>query len=138
MLDEMTTFPSKKQIEQLIVAAEELLPKAYAPYSDFQVGAALLSKQGNVYTGCNVENVSYGLSICAERNAITTAVATEGKDLEIVAIAITNSRQVACSPCGACRQFIQEFSQDAVVIFRNSSGWQTSSIRELLPDGFNF
>lgn len=129
---------TQEQQDKLIAAAEGLLSKAYAPYSDFQVGSALLSKSGNIYTGCNVENVSYGLSICAERNAITTAVATEGKDLEIIAIAITNSRQVACSPCGACRQFIQEFSQDAIVIFRGASGWQTSSIKQLLPDGFAF
>lgn len=99
----------------------------------------MLTKQGNIFTGCNVENISYGLSICAERNAIANAVASEGGDyLEIVAIAIANNRQVACSPCGACRQVIQELGQEAVVIFRDKSGWQTSAIAQMLPQGFSF
>lgn len=129
---------TQAQIEQLIAKAEALLTKSYAPYSDFQVGAALLTAKGNIFTGCNVENISYGLSICAERNAITTAVAHEGKEMKIIAIAITNSRQVPCSPCGACRQFIQEFGQQTTVIFRSATGWQTSTISKLLPDGFLF
>lgn len=129
---------STAQTEQLTAAAEELLDKAYAPYSNFQVGAAVLTKLGNVYTGCNVENVSYGLSICAERNAITTAVAAEGRELEIIAVAVTNSRKIACSPCGACRQFIQEFGKDATVIFRSDTTWETASMQQLLPNGFSF
>ena len=133
------TAISQAEIERLIEAAERVLNNAYAPYSEFQVGAALLTKQGNIFTGCNVENISYGLSICAERNAIATAVATEGgKSLEIVAIAIANNHQVPCSPCGACRQFIQEFGQNVVVIFRDPSGWQVSTIEQLLPQGFSF
>ena len=130
---------TSEQIQQLIVAAEAILGNAYAPYSQFQVGAAVLTKQGNIFTGCNVENISYGLSICAERNAIANAVANEGGNhLEIVAIAVANNRQVACSPCGACRQVIQELGQEAMVIFRNKSGWQTSAIAEILPQGFSF
>ena len=130
---------NQKQIEQLIMAAEEILGNAYAPYSQFKVGAAVLTKQGNIFTGCNVENISYGLSICAERNAIANAVANEGGNhLEIIAIAVANNRQVACSPCGACRQVIQELGQEAMVIFRNKSGWQTTAIAEILPQGFSF
>lgn len=130
---------TSEQIQQLIIAAEEILVNAYAPYSQFKVGAAVLTKQGNIFTGCNVENISYGLSICAERNAIANAVANEGgSNLEIIAIAIANNRQIACSPCGACRQVIQELGQGAVVIFKNKSGWQTSAIAEMLPQGFSF
>ena len=123
----------------LIEAAEKAVIKAYAPYSKFQVGAAVLTKQGNIFTGCNVENVSYGLSICAERNAIAHAVATEGGSImEVVAIAIANNRHIPCSPCGACRQVIREFGQQAMVIFQDASGWQASSIEQLLPQGFSF
>ena len=130
---------SSEQIEQLIASAEDILINAYAPYSQFKVGAAVLTKQGNIFTGCNVENVSYGLSVCAERNAIANAVANEGgKNLEIVAIAVANNRQIPCSPCGACRQVIQELGPEAVVIFRNESDWQTSAISKMLPQGFSF
>ena len=129
---------SLEKKEQLIEAAKKVLINAYAPYSQFQVGAAVLTQQGNIFTGCNVENVSYGLSICAERNAVASAVATEGNTVEIVAIAIANSRQVPCSPCGACRQVIQEFGQQAVVIFQGKAGWQSLTIEQLLPEGFSF
>lgn len=124
--------------EQLIEAAKKVLINAYAPYSQFRVGAAVLTQQGNIFTGCNVENVSYGLSICAERNAIAHAVATEGKVMKIIAIAIANSRQVPCSPCGACRQVIQEFGQQAVIIFQGKAGWQSLTMKQLLPEGFSF
>ena len=125
--------------DRLIEAAEKAVIKAYAPYSKFQVGAAVLTKQGNIFTGCNVENVSYGLSICAERNAIATAVATEGGSImEVVAIAIANNRQIPCSPCGACRQVIRELGQQAIVIFQDSSGWQVTLVEKLLPKGFSF
>ena len=130
---------TSEKIQQLIIAAEEILANAYAPYSQFKVGAAVLTKQGNIFTGCNVENISYGLSICAERNAIANAVANEGGEhLEVIAIAIANNRRVACSPCGACRQVIQELGQEAIVIFRTKSGWQSSAIAEMLPQGFSF
>ena len=122
--------------EQLIEAAKKVLINAYAPYSQFQVGAAVLTQQGNIFTGCNVENVSYGLSICAERNAIAHAVATEGATMKIVAIAIVNNRRVPCSPCGACRQVIQEFGQ-AIVIFQGQAGWQSLTVKQLLPEGFS-
>ncbi|VEP11648.1 Cytidine deaminase [Hyella patelloides LEGE 07179] len=133
-----TSIP-QKQIDILVEAAQKALTKAYAPYSQFQVGAAVLTKQGQIFTGCNVENVSYGLSICAERNAIAAAVAIEGGDtIEVVAIAIANNRQILCSPCGACRQVIQELGQKATVIFQDRAGWQATSIENLLPQGFSF
>ena len=130
---------TQEKIDCLIEAAEKAVIKAYAPYSKFQVGAAVLTKQGNIFTGCNVENVSYGLSICAGRNAIATAVGTEGGSIiEVVAIAIANNRRIPCSPCGACRQVIQELGQKAVVIFQDPSGWQVTSVEQLFPQGFSF
>ena len=129
---------SQEKREQLIKAAQKVLTNAYAPYSQFRVGAAVLTQQGNIFTGCNVENVAYGLSLCAERNAVASAVATEGATMKIVAIAISNSRQVPCSPCGACRQVIQELGHKAVVIFQDKAGWQSLTIEQLLPEGFSF
>ncbi|HHP7230645.1 MAG TPA: cytidine deaminase [Xenococcaceae cyanobacterium] len=129
---------SESQKKQLINAAAAAWKKAYAPYSQFQVGAALLSDQGKIYTGCNVENASYGLSICAERNAIATAIAAEGAaQFTIKAIAIANNRQIPCSPCGACRQVIAEFSLDTSLIFLGAEGYQTCSISQLLPQEFS-
>lgn len=124
--------------QQLIEAATEALAKAYAPYSHFQVGAAVLTTTGEIIAGCNVENASYGLSMCAERNAIANAIINNGSDtITIKAIAVANSQNVPCSPCGACRQVIWEFGQDAVVIFLGNRGWQVSTIKELLPVGFS-
>ncbi|MGD1921357.1 MAG: cytidine deaminase [Pleurocapsa sp.] len=106
------------QRQQLIATATKALDNSYAPYSKFKVGAAVLTSQDNIFAGCNVENASYGLSMCAERNAIANAIIGEGKDtIKIKAIAITNNQQVSCSPCGACRQVIWEFVQDVEVIF---------------------
>ena len=123
---------------QLIEAATKALDSSYAPYSKFKVGAAVLTTTGNIFAGCNVENASYGLSMCAERNAIANAIIGEGKDtIEIEAIAVTNSNNVSCSPCGACRQVIWEFGQDAKVIFLGNQGWQSATIGELLPAGFS-
>ena len=123
--------------QQLIEAATKALDSSYAPYSQFRVGAAVLTDKGNIFPGCNVENASYGLSMCAERNAIASAIIGEGKDtMSIKAIAVANSQQVSCSPCGACRQVIWEFGQDVEVIFWGAKGWQNSTIKELLPVGF--
>ncbi len=126
--------------KQLLEQARQAYQKAYAPYSQFQVGAALLTQQGNIFTGCNVENVSYGLSTCAERNAIAAAILNEGgEQMKIRAIAIANNRQIPCSPCGACRQVIAEFAQEhTLVIFLGAKGIEIASITELLPTGFSF
>ena len=124
---------------QLIETAQRALSNAYAPYSQFRVGAAILTAKGQIFAGCNVENASYGLSICAERNAIATAIMAEGGDtIKLKAIAVANNRDVPCSPCGACRQVIWEFGKEAVVIFPGNQGWQTFEMRKLLPQGFSF
>lgn len=109
---------------------------AHAPYSHFKVGAALLTAKGEMFCGCNVENASYGLTNCAERTAIFSAVAKSGPGLTIAAIAVVNDQNVPCSPCGACRQVIYEFGPDAIVVFKNAAGWKESYITELLPEGF--
>ena len=122
-------------VRELIIAAHEAREKAYAPYSGFKVGAALLAGDGQIYTGCNVENVSYGLSICAERTALVKAVSCGQRIFK--AIAITADTEDYCSPCGACRQVLAEFGSDIKVYFVNCRGeylMQTTS--ELLPRSF--
>lgn len=129
---------TKSGQERLIESATQAINSAYAPYSQFKVGAAVLTSQGEIFAGCNVENASYGLSMCAERNAIANAIIGSGQDtITIKAIAVANSHNVSCSPCGACRQVIWEFGQNAQVIFRGNQGWQTSTIKDLLPEGFS-
>jgi cytidine deaminase len=127
---------SGKQNQRLLRAARKAMKQAYAPYSQFRVGAALLTSKGKVFTGCNVENASYGLSNCAERTAIFAAIAQSGPGLNIRAIAVVNDQGVPCSPCGACRQVIYEFGPDATVFFQSSKGWKQSHITGLLPEGF--
>jgi cytidine deaminase len=121
----------------LIQKARAAMKRAYAPYSDFRVGAAVLLRNGAIFTGCNVENVSYGLTICAERNAIFAAVAASAKKPEIIAVAVVNHRGVACSPCGACRQVIAEFGPRAIIWYLGNTGIVHRPLIELLPDGFN-
>lgn len=124
---------------KLLAIARQVSSKAYAPYSQYRVGAAVLTEAGNIFTGCNVENISYGLTICAERNAIAAAVASEGGDtIKIRAIAVINELNTPCSPCGACRQVIGEFGSQSVVIFQGEKGIQTRSATQLLPEGFSF
>jgi len=128
---------SSQQRKQLLAAARRVIDHAYAPYSRFRVGAALLTTKGELFVGCNVENASYGITNCAERTAIFSAIAHSGR-LEIRAIAVVNDQGVACSPCGACRQVIYEFGPQAVVLFPTEKGWKQASIRQLLPEGFRF
>jgi len=112
------------------------MKNAYAPYSRFKVGAALLTAKGEIFLGCNVENASYGVTNCAERTAIFTAIAQSGPKLKIRAIAVVNGRNAPCSPCGACRQVIYQFGPAASVIFKSSKGWKETPIAKLLPEGF--
>jgi cytidine deaminase len=112
------------------------MKKAYAPYSKFHVGAAVLLKDGKVFSGCNVENASYGMTNCAERTAIFSAVAQLGPKVEVTAVAVANDHGVPCSPCGACRQVIYEFGPDAIVYFQGVEGEKQAHITELLPEGF--
>jgi len=120
----------------LLRAAEGAMKNAYAPYSNFQVGAAILTAKGDVFVGCNVENASYGMTNCAERTAIFSAIAESGPDLDIRAVAVVNHKGVPCSPCGACRQVIYEFGPEATVYFQGKEGWKEALITELLPEGF--
>jgi len=117
--------------------AEEAATHAYAPYSHFSVGAALLWSDGAILTGCNVENISYGLTSCAERNAVFRRISEQGPGAQIAAIAVTNPAGEMCSPCGACRQVMHEFAaSDAVITYRIPGGWATRPFAELLPDAF--
>jgi cytidine deaminase len=126
----------EKQRARLVRVARSAMKKAYAPYSRFRVGAAILTTAGKVFSGCNVENASYGMTNCAERTAIFSAVARLGPKLEIRAVAVVNDHGVPCSPCGACRQVIYEFGPDATVFFQGKEGDQLAHITELLPEGF--
>ena len=116
-------------------AARAALTNSYSPYSKFRVGAAVLTKSGNVFTGTNVENASYGLTICAERAAIFNAVSQGERAL--VAIAVASELGSACAPCGACRQVIFEFARFIPVVYMSDSGsLAIRPIADLLPDGF--
>jgi cytidine deaminase len=123
----------RKKLEQ---AAVKVMKHAHAPYSNFHVGAAILLTNGKIFSGCNVENASYGMTNCAERTAIFTAVAQLGPKIEVQAVAIANDHGVACSPCGACRQVIFEFGPDATIFFQGATGPKQAHITELLPEGF--
>ena len=127
---------SSKQREQLLRAARRVTKNAYAPYSNFRVGTAILTSKGETFAGCNVENASYGMTNCAERTAIFSAIAAAGPKLEIRAVTVVNAQGVPCSPCGACRQVIYEFGLDSVVFFPGADGWKEAHITELLPEGF--
>jgi cytidine deaminase len=129
---------TKSEQKKLITKATQAINSAYAPYSQFRVGAAVLTSTGTMFAGCNVENASYGLTMCAERNAIANAIIGSGQDTIIIkAIAIANSQNIPCPPCGACRQVIWELGKNARVIFRGTQEWQTSTIKDLLPVGFS-
>lgn len=122
-------------LEKLINVARAAMEKAYSPYSNFPVGAALISKEGNVYSGCNVENASYGLTCCAERVAIFKAVADGIKHFK--AIAIIANTDMPCTPCGACRQVMSEFAPDMEVYMVSKKGnYIKAKVTELLPGSF--
>jgi cytidine deaminase len=128
---------SNDQAVSLMAAARAAALGAYAPYSSFPVGAALLCSDGSVVTGCNVENASYGLTVCAERVAIFTAVASGHR--EFLAVAVTAPRVDTVTPCGACRQVLNEFKpagQDLVVILDGPSVISQHQLGALLPMAF--
>ena len=131
----MENIPDAK-IEELAAAARAVREHAYAPYSQFKVGSALLSGSGAIYTGCNVENASYGLTVCAERNAIFAAVAAGEREIKAIAI-VTQSPEPA-APCGACRQVLIEFAADIPVILENTDGIRRiQSLNALFPMRFH-
>jgi cytidine deaminase len=125
-----------EQRDRLLQSARAATKRAYAPYSNFKVGSALLTSDGKIFSGCNVENASYGLTNCAERTAIFSAMAQVGPSLSIRALAVVNDQEAPCSPCGACRQVIYQFGQEATVIFFGPNGWKELPIADLLPEGF--
>jgi cytidine deaminase len=121
---------------ELIQVARNARENAYAPYSGFRVGAALLCEDGAVFTGCNVENAAYGSTICAERTALVKAV-SEGKQDGFLCLAIAGSGEEVCWPCGACRQMLFEFAPNLKILAIAADGtYEESSLHELLPHGF--
>ena len=118
--------------DQLVTQAIEVAGRAYAPYSRFQVGAVLVGKDGRIFAGCNVENISFGLTICAERNAVFAAVAAGCR--EFAKIVIVADTEVPASPCGACRQVLAEFNPDLELVLSNFRGSREAfRLSELLP-----
>ncbi len=118
--------------EDLIAAAIQARERAYAPYSHFPVGATLLTRAGTLITGCNVENISYGLTLCAERVALNTAIAAGHR--EFSALAVVADTQVPISPCGACRQALAEFAPHLTLLLANLKGTlEVWSLDQLLP-----
>lgn len=124
----------KSKIDELIFLAKNASKRAYAPYSNFNVGAALLTKSGKIFTGSNIENASYGATVCAERVAIFKAISEGEKDFEIMAI-YSNSEKLSF-PCGICRQVMVEFSKDLKIILSNEKERKIFTLKEILPYPF--
>ena len=132
----MTHLPSHQLQQQLVAVACEARKKAYAPYSNFLVGAALATSDGEIFSGCNIENISFGLTNCAERVAVQTAIATGAR--KIVAIAIASTGGV--TPCGACRQVLAEFGDEIAVLLvdvERPEQITITTLAELLPGAFH-
>ncbi len=127
---------SEQNRQDLWQAACEARSQAYAPYSGIRVGASVLTARGTVYTGANVENASYGLSLCAERAALARAVAAEGPALSVQALAVASDYPGPFAPCGACRQVIFELGPEALILFQGETGLREVAIAELLPHAF--
>jgi len=124
-----------QQIDQLVAAAEAVRENAYAPYSGFAVGAAVMADDGRVFAGCNVENASYGLGVCAERHAVAAAVAAGCRT--IVGLAVVTASNPPAAPCGACRQVLAEFGDYPVVLANPDGVRETTTVRRLLPSAFD-
>jgi len=125
-----------EELKELVESARQVREKAYAPFSNFRVGAAVLTKDGKIYTGCNIESASYGLTVCAERVAIWKAV-SEGES-EFTNVAVVADTEELTPPCGVCRQIIWEFCGDVPVTFANLKGnVETVQMKELLPRAFD-
>jgi homotetrameric cytidine deaminase len=132
------TNPPLSALKTLYEHALKAAQNSYAPYSGFRVGAALRLASGEVVTGTNVENVSYGLTICAERSALVRAVAEYGPGIRIAAAAVANLNDAPSPPCGACRQVLAEFVlPDAPIAFPAATGMQVMSFSEILPLAFD-
>ncbi len=128
--------------DELLDKAKEVSKNSYSPYSKFKVGAAVIYESGNVYLGVNVENVSYGITLCAERCAISSAIAA-GEKTKIAAIAVYSPNQKNCLPCGACRQWLAEFAPDNThdlkIVLEGCKGESVAwGLDEIFPDSFKF
>jgi cytidine deaminase len=125
---------AKEDRQSLIDQANAVRSRAYAPYSDYPVGAALRTKSGRVFTGVNVENAAYPATICAERTAVFKAVSEGEREFEVIAVVTNNGG----SPCGSCRQVLAEFGLDTVVLIADGQGKliKETTVRELLPEAF--
>lgn len=133
----MKTNSIEPALEELMGLARGIAQNAYAPYSKFRVGAALKLSNGEIVTGANVENVTLGLTICAERAALVQAISRFGPEIRIAAVAVANLNNAASSPCGACRQMLSEFAlPGAPVAFPAGDGIRTMTFSELLPLAF--
>jgi cytidine deaminase len=134
-----TTKPKPQPPAALLRAARAVRRRAHAPYSGFRVGAAVVDEAGRIHVGCNVENASYGLTVCAERNAVAAAVAAGARGLR--AVAVVTDAQPAAAPCGACRQVLAELGRpDTVVYLAGPRGAATAvhTLGALLPEAFTF
>ena len=122
---------------KLLGLAKEAAARAYAPYSEFRVGAAIQTADGGIYTGVNIENASFGLTLCAERAALAAAVTDGQREFASIAVAALDRRPVW--PCGACLQVLSEFGSDILIITEDKSGQPVSrDLKELLPESFDF
>lgn len=128
-------------IEKLIKKAIEMLNFSYAPYSNFHVGAALLTSEGEIYTGCNIENAAYGPSNCAERTAIFKAVSEGKKEFEAIAVVSGKNGKIEnfCPPCGVCRQVLAEFCKKdfEIVLAKSTNEYKIMTLEQLLPESFS-
>lgn len=128
-------------IEKLIKKAIEMLNFSYAPYSNFHVGAALLTSEGEIYTGCNIENAAYGPSNCAERTAIFKAVSEGKKEFESIAVVGGKNGKIEnfCPPCGVCRQVLAEFCKKdfEIVLAKSTNEYKIMTLEQLLPESFS-
>ena len=130
----MTTPPDRATVERLRAAAEEAMRNAYAPYSGFRVGAALLGHDGTVFPGCNVENAGYSSTICAERTAVTSAVVRGVREFDL--LVLTTEADEPTPPCGVCRQVLVEFAPDLPVISFAGGREARWNLADLLPHPF--
>jgi cytidine deaminase len=132
----VTTSLADAALENLLEMASAAAENSYSPYSGFKVGAALRLANGEIVTGTNVENVSYGLTICAERAALVQAVSRFGPGVRVKAVAVANLNDAASPPCGACRQLLAEFIEpDAPVAFPGADGTRVMAFSDLMPFG---
>ena len=128
-------------IEKLIAKAIEMLNFSYVPYSNFHVGAALLTSEGEIYTGCNIENAAYGPSNCAERTAIFKAVSEGKKEFEAIAVVGGKNGKIKdfCPPCGVCRQVLAEFCKKdfEIILAKSTEEYKIMTLEQLLPESFS-